>query len=115
MAMIFGFSSLSRPPQPPGGISNYMVHFTVYAGLGLLTARALAAGFSGDVTRRVVGGAVLISSIYGVTDEIHQLFVPDRTFELLDIGADAIGAMVGASALGAWSIIRRRFETPDVL
>ena len=115
MGMLFLFSSLSRLPSPPGEFSYYDVHLAAYAGLGLLTARALARGSLDRVGARVVSGAVLISSMYGVTDEYHQLFVPGREFDLLDIAADTIGSIVGASALGAWSIIRRRFETRDAL
>ena len=63
----------------------------------------------------VVCGAVAISSLYGVTDEYHQLFVPGRSFDVLDMLADALGSVVGASAMGAWSILRRRTETRDVL
>jgi hypothetical protein len=37
----------------------------------------------------------VISSLYGVTDEIHQYFVPFRTFSLLDMLADALGSFIG--------------------
>jgi VanZ family protein len=107
MAMLFGLSSLSTPPSPPRGFSFYDVHIAAYAGLGVVTARALARGIR-HVSRRAVLGAILISSLYGVSDEYHQRFVPGRSFDVLDIAADAIGAIVGASAAGAWSIIRRR-------
>ena len=115
MAMLFGFSSLSKIPTPPSTISYYDVHLAAYAGLGLLTARALARGSIAHAGARVVAGAVVISSIYGVTDEYHQLFVPGRNFDVLDIAADAIGSIIGASAPWAWGIIRRRFETRDAL
>ncbi len=115
MAMLFGFSSVSTLPSPPGDFSFYDVHLVAYAGLGALAARALAAGRLRNVTGRVVCGAIAISALYGVTDEYHQLFVPGRAFDAIDILADAIGSVVGASAVGAWSIIRRRFETRDVL
>jgi VanZ family protein len=106
MAMIFGLSSLSKPPQPPG-VSFYAVHVIVYMGLGALTARAAGTGLT-NVNWRAVVIATLISSLYGVSDEYHQLFVPGRSFDVFDIVADAIGSLVGASAVGAWSIIRRR-------
>jgi VanZ family protein len=115
MAMLFGFSSLSTVPPIPGDLSNYHVHFAAYAGLAALTLRALASGCLRNATWQRVCAAAAISSVYGVTDEYHQLFVPGRTFEVLDIAADASGSIVSATALGAWSIIRRRFETRDVL
>ena len=115
MAMLFGLSSLSTIPSPPGDLSFYDVHLIAYAGLSLLTVRALANARLHHVTWRVVVAAIAISTAYGVSDEYHQLFVPGRTFELLDIAADAIGSVVGASAAGAWSIIRRRIETRDAL
>ena len=115
MAMLFGCSSLSTLPSPPGNFSYYDVHLAAYAGLGVLITRALARGALENVSARNVAGAVLIATAYGLSDEYHQLFVPGRNFDVLDIAADAIGAIVGSSALGAWSIIRRRFETHDVL
>lgn len=115
MAMLFGFSSLSALPPPPGQISYYEVHVAAYAVLGLLTSRALAKGRVRNVTWRVVWGAIAISSLYGVTDEYHQRFVPGRELDLVDMISDAIGSVIGAFAVGAWSIIGRRSETRDVL
>ena len=59
--------------------------------------------------------AVVISTLYGVSDEYHQMFVPGRTFDALDILADALGAVTGATAARAWGIIRRRSEARNVL
>ena len=115
MAMLFGFSPLSTIPAPPGRFSDYEVHIAAYVGLGMLAARALAKGRLRNVTWRVVCGAIAISSIYGVTDEYHQLFVPGRAFDVMDMVADAIGSVIGASAVRAWSIIKRRSERCDVL
>ncbi len=103
--MLFAFSSISTIPSPPGELSYYDVHFAVYAGLGALTARATGRGLR-NVSWRAVVTAILISSLYGVTDEYHQLFTPGRSFDVLDMAADAIGSIVGASAIGAWSRIR---------
>lgn len=44
---------------------------------------------------------VLICAVYGVTDEIHQMFVDDRTPDIIDIRNDVIGA---ALAVGCLSI-----------
>jgi VanZ family protein len=108
MAMLFGFSSLSTLPSAPGGLSFYDVNIAAYAGLGALTVRATAKG-TRDVSWRAVVAAILIASLYGVSDEYHQRFVPGRSFDTLDMAADLIGSIVGAGAICAWSIIRRRF------
>ena len=108
MAMLFGLSSLSTLPTPPGGFSFYDIHVAAYAGLGALTARATAKGVR-NVSWRAVLLAIVIATLYGVSDEYHQRFVPGRSFDVLDMVADTIGSVIGASALGAWSIIRRRF------
>ena len=43
---------------------------------------------------------VLISTVlalgYGVTDEIHQLFTPQRSSDVLDVVADAVGGFLGS-------------------
>ena len=53
-------------------------------GLRALTARATGGGLR-DVSWRAVLAAILISSLYGVSDEYHQLFVPGRSFDVLDM------------------------------
>ena len=108
MAMLFGFSSLSKLPTPPGGLTFYDAHIAAYAGLAALTTRATAKGLH-KVPWAAVFAAIVISSLYGVSDEYHQRFVPGRTFDVLDMAADAFGSVGGACAMKAWSIMRRRF------
>ena len=114
MAMLFALSSRSTLPTPPEGISFYDVHVAAYAGLAALAARATARGLR-HVSWRAMGLAILIASLYGVSDEYHQMFVPGRSFDVFDMLADAIGSVVGAAATGAWSIIMRRSRTRHVL
>lgn len=38
---------------------------------------------------------VLIASVYGILDELHQMLVPGRSAELLDWLADFSGALLG--------------------
>ena len=115
MAALFIVSSFSTLPKPPEDITDKHEHFFFYGILGALTLRALAKGEWSRVVAINVLGAVLISSAYGVSDEFHQRFVPGRTYDLLDMAADATGATAAAMALWAWSIIRRRFGRRHVL
>lgn len=38
--------------------------------------------------------AVLFTIMYGITDEVHQLFVWGRTTDILDVSADAVGGFL---------------------
>ena len=49
-----------------------------------------------------VGLAVLLATLYGVTDEGHQWFVPGRTAEVADLVADAVGAAVATGLIWGW-------------
>ena len=98
-----------------GRISYYDVHLVAYAGLGVgdVRARRREAAAERDVARRLRCRRHLIA--LRCDRRISSAFVPGRTFDVLDMLADAIGSVVGASAVGAWGIIRRRSETRDVL
>ena len=39
--------------------------------------------------------ALITATLYGLSDEIHQIFVPGRQFCIYDLLADAIGAIMG--------------------
>ena len=39
-------------------------------------------------------GAFLLTCLYGYLDEVHQLYVPGRSYEYYDMLADAIGALL---------------------
>lgn len=110
-AAIFVMSSLSQPPQPPAGVGDKGVHVLVYAGLALLVLRALA----GARLDRITGGrallAVGVTVLYGASDEWHQRFVPGRSAELLDLAADAAGALAAVALAAAVSQIR--YGRPD--
>lgn len=51
--------------------------------------------------------ATLLALAFGVTDEFHQYFVPERSADLLDVLADGSGALLGASLVAFLSRLRR--------
>jgi VanZ family protein len=106
MAGIFVASSISQPPMP-AGVSDVSLHAIAYFVLALLLIRALAEGRWTGVTPARVILAVIITVLYGLSDEWHQSFVPSRHADVRDVVADAIGACMAAVAVWAWSIIRR--------
>lgn len=96
MGLIFFFSSLPDPGGPPGGISDKSAHVLIYAALGASLVRALAGGRITAMTLTRILFAAALGTLYGVSDEVHQHFVPPRTPDILDVAADAVGALVGA-------------------
>ena len=105
MAAIFVASSIPDPPVP--GVPDVSLHQAAYFGLTLLIIRALARNAWRGVTMLTLIAAWTIAVAYGVSDEWHQSFVPNRHAELRDVGSDAIGALGAAVVVAAWGIIRR--------
>jgi VanZ family protein len=56
--------------------------------------------------------AVILTSAFGITDEIHQSFTPGRSVELLDWTADTVGALLAVSIYQFWGIYRAALEKP---
>jgi VanZ family protein len=105
--MAFIFYGSSQPDlQLPPGLFDKPAHFLAYAPLGFLFVRALSGGLRGRVSRSTAFLAVALTTAYGATDEIHQMFVPGRYADWTDLIADAIGGGVGAVVYWVWSIIR---------
>lgn len=104
---IFFSSSLSSPPAPPQLTDKHM-HLMAYGGLALVILRALSGGRWASVTVATGFQAVVMTTAYGATDEWHQLFVPGRHPDLLDIVADATGAVLAVAVLVALAWWSRR-------
>jgi VanZ family protein len=95
MMLIFQFSSESDPmPVVTAHIWDKLLHTFEYGALAMLLTRALAG--EGLSYARAAVLAVLLTSMYGATDEYHQWFVPMRTSDLRDWIADTTGAAIGA-------------------
>jgi VanZ family protein len=77
-------------------VSDKVLHLLEYSVLGALCYRAFRWGLNGQVAARALIIAIVAASLYGVTDEVHQLFVPFRESSWLDWLADTIGAAIGA-------------------
>lgn len=95
----------------PGGFS-IEGHLGEYFVFGLLLTFAL----SNEPPRMTtVLFAVVLASLYGVSDEYHQHFVAMRTPDVADWALDTIGALAGAFAARALldRSARRRADRPE--
>jgi VanZ family protein len=94
-SVIFILSSI--PGAELSGIQtpDYILHAVEYSVLGLLLCWWRVA--AGEPVARAVTQAIIMGSLYGITDEFHQFFVPGRCMSVSDWLADTAG-----SAAGAW-------------
>jgi VanZ family protein len=84
--------------------SMHLVEFAilyVLLVLALLTVRGL--------TPRLNLACILFASLYGLSDEIHQYFVPARSATLIDLVKDVIGVLV-ASWMTTSAYQKKRFQ-----
>src|SRR5688572_23061678 len=105
-ALIFGVSGGSEVAEPGIPHLDKVAHFCVYGLLGTLLVRTGVGGRRGPMI------ALIIASLYGVTDEIHQSFVPGRSMEFADWVADTAGAGVAILMYARWTWYRVRLESP---
>lgn len=90
-------------------------HATEYAVLGLLMYPAVycAEKKKGMNIRKIFLLSILFSSLYAVSDEIHQTFVPGRSCQLTDVLIDTGGACAGI--LICFFIVRAVSKKSDAL
>jgi VanZ family protein len=93
MGVIFYLSHQPTVPIPMKfPHQDKVMHFGAYFLLAAFLAHAIyPAGH-----KRRFWLALVIASLYGVSDEIHQMFVPGRDASVLDWLADTGGAWMGA-------------------
>ncbi|MDB6168519.1 MAG: VanZ family protein [Verrucomicrobia bacterium] len=102
---IFFASSRSRLAGPDIQDSDKVVHFLVFGLLASLVCR-LGRGW------RAAAWAVLAVSLFGISDEWHQSFVPGRDCSAMDWLADTLGAALAVTVYTAWPWYRRLMEFP---
>lgn len=84
---------ISEPLFP---YDDKVLHFIVYGLLAFLCVRWLSVeSFS---PKRVKTAAIIFTILFGLSDEIHQSFVPERYASGFDLLADAVGAFAGVAA-----------------
>ena len=105
--MIFLLSSVPKFPDLLPSFFGFdkLVHFSEYYLFGCLIQRWLLAERSRFINRYAVFLAILIGTLYGISDEWHQSFIPGRDASPWDALTDTL-AVVTATATYSW-IIRR--------
>lgn len=96
-AAIFLLSSIpgDRLPGHPGYL-NVVAHLLEYGILGFLLSRAF---LSSGLTRTRTTTILAVTAVclgYGVLDELHQFITPYRLFDVYDLAADTVGALLSS-------------------
>jgi VanZ family protein len=74
-------------------ITRKLAHFTEYAILGFLAARAFRTSPRDSIARRWFLISVCLIVVYALIDEYHQSFVPSRTPSVVDSLIDIAGGL----------------------
>ena len=99
LALIFILSSFSAPifAETPIPFLDKLFHMVEYALLGFLFIRGFKNSPLSLSSVKFISLAVALSTLYGMSDEFHQYFVPNRDASLADILFDCIGSMIGST------------------
>ena len=93
MGLIFYLSSRGNinVPMVIKGFDK-VIHACVYMVLAFLLYLSI---HNSGARKYVFIGAFIFAIFYGISDEIHQYYVPGRDAAVGDVIADAIGAFIG--------------------
>jgi VanZ family protein len=58
----------------------------------------------------LIGLSILSAGLFGLSDEIHQYFVPARNADLWDFIADMIGSLSGVFLYQVWMTWKKTAE-----
>jgi len=96
MLFIFILSSIPHPPQPFRNqylpIIEHIIEFSI---LSILLFCSISSTHKYK-NREVFIMAFVITTLYGLSDEIHQSFVLGRTCSIEDFIFDMVGAFIGS-------------------
>lgn len=86
-------------------IVRKLAHFIEYTILGILVYNLIYS------YNKKIYISTIICIIYAISDEIHQLFVPGRSCQILDILIDSMGSVTGIILL--YILYRHKFKYID--
>ena len=104
------FSSAPNPYAAIGEgttVSDFLGHLCGFALLAALVLRWLRFRM-GEQGTRAPAYTLALCLVYAVFDELHQIPIPGRSFEWLDLLTDAMGSGAAVGTALAWQALRRR-------
>lgn len=102
--LIYIQSDYPSPKNLPSfAFMDKILHFVAYGVMGVLFYRAYQTLRLENRRHILILLSVVSASVYGISDEIHQYFIPLRNADLLDIVADILGAVCGVYVYQRWA------------
>ncbi len=93
-------TSLPADSVPGFGIGDKLLHFFAYFVLTvLLSLTLLMQNKYHFLKEKYILFSIIIASVYGLLDEIHQSYIPGRSNDILDWIADTLGAITAVLLL----------------
>jgi VanZ family protein len=89
---------------PTFAFSDKILHFLAYGLLAILFFRAYATLPLKDRINMMILLSIGSATLFGISDEIHQYFVPFRQADILDAIANAIGSICGVIIFYYWKV-----------
>ena len=94
--ILLSATSIPADSVPTTGVSDKIEHFLAYFILSILLASTLFFQNKFTILKKYyLLSTLIIASVYGAIDELHQLLVPGRSCELLDWFSDIGGVILG--------------------
>ena len=78
------------------------LHFAAYGLLGILFYRAYETLPLKNCKNLLILISIGSATLYGISDEIHQYFVPSRQADIMDVIANTIGSICGVYLYYRW-------------
>ena len=110
VVMIFYISSIEfEPSVPGGGISIYptLYHIVAFFFLALFLSISMVRGKNTGLFFLVI----ILSVTYGISDELHQFFVPGRNTSISDVFLDSVGIVFAIISYFIYIEYRKRIKT----
>ncbi|HEX21344.1 MAG TPA: VanZ family protein [Actinobacteria bacterium] len=96
------FYSSSRTSLVKSELSAVTGHFIGYAVLAITYAFALSRTTKLN-RKQLLFIPILLAVLYGISDELHQLYTPTRFSDINDVIVDFLGAAVGSYGYYLWN------------
>lgn len=87
-----------------------LAHMTEFGILAVLIFAAIKYYAKIQTTKQRYFIAWIATACYAATDEFHQLFVPDRSGNLFDVGVDSTGALVALCMVALVTCLYRKIR-----